>query len=728
MPATTNKQPFVVYNAPVSAPTSPATTRRGHHNPPVTPQRITRSAPRQQQYHFSPLTPATNASTPYTPLSLRSLSSNGSTLTTPISAASRRLSLTQSPEVGIQMKNQRQTSLADIAHNWRNRVNENGIKVTSSRDSQYADDEGNCLPSPDVISWLLTPNRSVLSPSPLLPIQRRSRALSYAGPPQPALRVGYTVPNEPCTPNRKTLATLNTPSPNASIISKLKIKGSTTEPPAPRRRFLAQPITSELCDIDEDEYTPYPPAFPTANQTYGQPLYINDPFNATNIPAFGEPAFSVEDSIPFQVIKPEVSSCSICGLRANTLAILEPCTHPLCSACLTSALNIVGEKDMQCAVCKANVENFHLKSFNAKEATPRPAKTDIMDSLLPSAFDVNPFFVPPTNPAIPRSSTPVGFVSPTARGKDSVVLRIDNVPWDITPPMIVNWLKQPVGRAHVLLDRKGKTLSHVFVEMANEEAAKVALRTTQNSVLGQGKRARGVTVTRSNQEELMKALFPSWQGKFDGSRPSLAGLPNETVVATLQAGLMTEGELSALLHLIRSPDSHFLKVPCLPFYSLISILSKFPSDVDSRVFWSSALRDFLYAAVQILVSRGTSNNTFGHPNLLPDLLEAGVNCQAFTELQIGRLSDLVDTNPERTVASSVNTSNCDLRSSPATSSSSNKRNISGSSIPVKRRVSHGASSSRGLTPDITNFDDIAKEFGVGPDLVEALAQRLSGLY
>jgi hypothetical protein len=160
MPATTNKQPFVVYNAPASAPTSPATNRRGHHNPPVTPQRITRSAPRQQQYHFSPLTPATNTSTPYTPLSLRSFSSSGSTLTTPISAASRRLSLSHSPEVGIQVKNQRQKSLADIAHNWRNRANENGIKVTSSRESQFADDEGDCPPQPDIISWLLTPNRS----------------------------------------------------------------------------------------------------------------------------------------------------------------------------------------------------------------------------------------------------------------------------------------------------------------------------------------------------------------------------------------------------------------------------------------------------------------------------------------------------------------------------------------------------------------------------------------
>lgn len=44
--------------------------------------------------------------------------------------------------------------------------------------------------------------------------------------------------------------------------------------------------------------------------------------------------------------------------------------------------------------------------------------------------------------------------------------------------------------------------------MSSPEAAKAALRSTQNSVLGRGKRARGVTVTRSNQEELMRAV--SW--------------------------------------------------------------------------------------------------------------------------------------------------------------------------------------------------------------------------
>lgn len=52
------------------------------------------------------------------------------------------MSLSTSPEVGLYEKNQNEKSLADIAHNWRNRANENGIKVASSQDSQYGDDDG----------------------------------------------------------------------------------------------------------------------------------------------------------------------------------------------------------------------------------------------------------------------------------------------------------------------------------------------------------------------------------------------------------------------------------------------------------------------------------------------------------------------------------------------------------------------------------------------------------
>ena len=48
-------------------------------------------------------------------------------------------------------------------------------------------------------------------------------------------------------------------------------------------------------------------------------------------------------------------------------------------------------------------------------------------------------------------------------------------------------------------------------------------------------------------------------------------------------------------------QSHFLKVPSLPFHSLISILSKFPSDDDSRVFWPKSLRDKLYGKFSLQV-------------------------------------------------------------------------------------------------------------------------------
>ncbi len=49
-------------------------------------------------------------------------------------------------------------------------------------------------------------------------------------------------------------------------------------------------------------------------------------------------------------------------------------------------------------------------------------------------------------------------------------------------------------------------------------------------------------------------LFPSWKGTFDGARPSLANLDNEHVIATLQHGLISDSELKALMHLVRSPD------------------------------------------------------------------------------------------------------------------------------------------------------------------------------
>jgi hypothetical protein len=107
----------------------------------------------------------------------------------------------------------------------------------------------------------------------------------------------------------------------------------------------------------------------------------------------------------------------------------------------------------------------------------------------------------------------------------------------------MKWLQQPVERVYVLLDAKGKTMSHAYVEVGDTVVAGRILRgeggglegsaneghgkdvgkpRERGSVLGKGRRARGVTITRSGQEELMAdvstilllVLFLLWDSVF----------------------------------------------------------------------------------------------------------------------------------------------------------------------------------------------------------------------
>jgi hypothetical protein len=140
----------------------------------------------------------------------------------------------------------------------------------------------------------------------------------------------------------------------------------------------------------------------------------------------------------------------------------------------------------------------------------------------------------------------------------------------------------------------------------------------------------------------MYSLFPSWKGTFDKhGRPSLPPSNNNhqssaAVITTLQTGLLTPTELSALSHLIRSPDAHFLKVPTLPFWSVVSLLKKFPGDGDSRVFWSGVVRDGLFevlvGALGVLGGRGVGEGKVEgeeggeEEELLREVFEAGMQC------------------------------------------------------------------------------------------------------
>ncbi|EIW77199.1 hypothetical protein CONPUDRAFT_157462 [Coniophora puteana RWD-64-598 SS2] len=651
---------------PASAPTTPAVTRPNKIDrfsaSPVTPQRISRA---QKLAFHSPATPATNFSSPYTPISLRSFATpTSSTLTTPESTASARYIATlDCPENGLDLRAAfPEQGFTDLAESWRNRATEHGIKVSNADDSTFADDEASDFTPSDTNSTGFVAD-DVLIPPPFLSSHRRTRTQSYAAPQNFPL-AAYSAH----TPARRTLTALNTPPRNPTNASQLKLKGSLTDPAHTRRRpsfsqvrcsatcvavkfnresplFFAFKMTNELFDIDEDAYDPYPQSFSSPTQ----PFVLQDPFNSHTLSTISETVHQAMDDSPMvrhNAVSMSGATCSDCGACPERLAMLSPCGHPLCPSCLTSAINIVGEKDMQCAVCKNRVVDFNLQA-NKGSGPRRTSPSSPLQSrqvnhqhtpLLPSVFESN--LGPVTTPF--QCCTP----APIRRGSERVVLRIDNVPWDITPSMIRScpWLHGFDARAYVLIDRQGKTLSHAFVELSSSEEAKATLRDAQNAVLGRGKRARGVTVTRSSQEDLMRALFPSWKGNFDGSKPTLIGLQGSQLNIAFQSGLLSDAELTSLKVLIESRDAHFVKDPSLPFHALINILNKFPIDIDSRVFWTPNVRDLLFGvtitALEVLVARLNEPCFQREPTILEELLHAAIACRVFAHEQTEALANV----------------------------------------------------------------------------------------
>ncbi|KAJ6486882.1 hypothetical protein C8R45DRAFT_1074662 [Mycena sanguinolenta] len=474
----------------------------------------------------------------------------------------------------------------------------------------------------------------------------------------------------------------HTPPRNPHIAAHLRLKGSVTAPAHERRAFG---LKSNLPNVDEDElFEPQQP--------------------------------------------PSQTHCSSCAVASKQLALLSPCTHALCPSCLTSALNIVDQLSMHCVVCRATVTTFGLV-----RAPPSPALDESF--MLP--------FSPPSSPS--------ADVDP-----DPVVLRIDNVPWDITPPAILAFLGVSAAsgaRAHVLLDRLGKTLSHAFVELPTEAVARSVLRGEHRAapVLGTGRRARAVTLTRSSQSALMAAIFPNWAGAFDGPEgaPSLVGVSGPSLPGALEGGLMRESELTNLLYLMRTQDNgaRFVKVPGLPFYALASILAKFPTDRDSRVFWSAGLRDLLYdvtyAAIQVLRARANANEDGA---LVRELVRTALGCQAFTEQQLRGLSEFDAPSPPRSDADTDEEAEfharqheqqqqqCHAYAPPASPVRSYEPLFAFGppSPPVAQPISISnpvpTTQPQPQEPNMKDatarMSELAREFGVERELVEALVLRL----
>jgi hypothetical protein len=85
-------------------------------------------------------------------------------------------------------------------------------------------------------------------------------------------------------------------------------------------------------------------------------------------------------------------------------------------------------------------------------------------------------------------------------------------------------------------------------------------------------------------------------------------MSNTQISLAIREGLLTPKEVEDVLALLRKPDvsrpsptpldltraqSHFVKVPSLPYHHLAGILRKFPADKDSKVLHTSMIKKTL---------------------------------------------------------------------------------------------------------------------------------------
>ncbi|GAA5942945.1 RNA-binding protein [Sporobolomyces koalae] len=168
------------------------------------------------------------------------------------------------------------------------------------------------------------------------------------------------------------------------------------------------------------------------------------------------------------------------------------------------------------------------------------------------------------------------------------VVRLDNVPWDITADDIEHWLPDgtlasdtaegpeliEVGlnervalAVHILCNRlDGRTLNQAFVECSSPQAAKAVVRTRDGARL----KGRPLHLSISSQSELLSTIFPTHARGFDG----LDAIYGSTEILT--SPLLLASELSGLLNLCRLDTHHASKAPDRPYFNLVSIIEKYP--------------------------------------------------------------------------------------------------------------------------------------------------------
>ncbi|KAK8864397.1 hypothetical protein IAR55_001645 [Kwoniella newhampshirensis] len=247
--------------------------------------------------------------------------------------------------------------------------------------------------------------------------------------------------------------------------------------------------------------------------------------------------------------------CAACGRsdRMDTGKRMVPCGDLTCSSCFSSSLSAVSVTGghSKCPKCFKTVLTFQLLV---------PAS----ESLSPKHFFINN-----------DGRSPIPYPSPTAKKVEggSVVMRIDNIAWDLTPAVVEQFLpsnslsKHVPQAVHVLLDRfDGRTKDYLYIEARSREAAQLILKTRNNTFMPGGPltggRKRPVTITLVSHEELIAELRPRSSQEL------------HTLLGLCQAATSP----------IPNGAARFVKSRHGPYHALLSIMSKLTGK-QSPAYW-----------------------------------------------------------------------------------------------------------------------------------------------
>ncbi|GAA5838009.1 hypothetical protein JCM11251_006822 [Rhodosporidiobolus azoricus] len=234
-------------------------------------------------------------------------------------------------------------------------------------------------------------------------------------------------------------------------------------------------------------------------------------------------------------------------------------------------------------------------------------------------------------PHFDASSVPVAI--------DWPVVRLDNLPWEVTVSEIEQWAgegnlasdlddfgamggKRVTLAVHILCNRAdGRTLNQAFLECSSLSTARALVRSQDGSKL----RGRPVHVSLTGQSEFLTTLFPTYTPGFSSLEPN----PNNSSKYAAPIPLLLQTELTGLLNLCRLESAHARKVPERPYFNLVTLLEKMPWSFPAYYNSQAVVRllNTVCGAIEILGSIKRSVPAW--KGILTVLVDAILNCPVF---------------------------------------------------------------------------------------------------